>query len=56
MPLPKPSEDESRKQFVDRCMADEVMNSEFPEREQRYAVCNSQYERAYMKKMKSSTK
>lgn len=40
MPLPKPG-DESRETFLDRCMASDAMNSEYPDTDQRYAVCNS---------------
>ncbi len=41
MPLPKPNGDESQEDFMGRCMANDVMNSEYPDRDQRYAVCNS---------------
>jgi len=40
MPLPKPS-NEPQSEFIERCMADEVMNREYPDSDQRYAVCNS---------------
>ncbi len=40
MPLPKPKNDEDKKDFLDRCMADEVMNTEYPDNKQRYAICN----------------
>lgn len=39
MPLPKPSNDENRDEFLQRCMADSTMNSEYPGQDQRYAVC-----------------
>ncbi len=39
MPTRRP--DENRAAFINRCMADTKMNREFPEREQRYAVCLS---------------
>jgi len=41
MPLPKPKPTESRNQFLSRCMADETSMTEYPDIEQRYAVCNS---------------
>ena len=41
MPLPKPKKNESKKDFLDRCMADSIMNEEYEEEDQRYAVCNS---------------
>ena len=43
MPLPKPREDDSRSEFVERCMVDDVTTSEFNTINQRYAVCNDLY-------------
>tara|TARA_R100001440_G_scaffold71724_1_gene94933 strand:+ start:117 stop:1133 length:1017 start_codon:yes stop_codon:yes gene_type:complete len=44
MPLPKPKPTESRDQFLSRCMADETSMTEYPDSEQRFAVCNSLFE------------
>ena len=41
MPLPKPRAQESDNQFISRCMIDDTMSSEYPNRNQRYAVCNN---------------
>ena len=41
MPLPKPRAGESNNQFLNRCMIDDTMNSEYPNRSQRFAICNS---------------
>jgi len=43
MPIPKPTEGESRETFMARCMGDTVMVNEY-EPAQRYAVCSSTYE------------
>lgn len=43
MPLPKPNPGESKKDFLNRCMGNKAMNNEFPDKAQRYAVCNSQW-------------
>ncbi|MDY6888143.1 MAG: phage protease [Pseudomonadota bacterium] len=43
MPIPKPQKDESQKEFVDRCMGDDVMVSEYPEKDKRSAVCHKQW-------------
>tara|TARA_R110000824_G_scaffold68953_1_gene177749 strand:+ start:4410 stop:5459 length:1050 start_codon:yes stop_codon:yes gene_type:complete len=43
MPIPKPNNNESEKDFLDRCMADEVMQ-EYDDK-QRYAVCELQLEK-----------
>jgi len=45
MPLPTPKKGESRKDFINRCMKDEVMKREYKDRNQRFAICNSQYDR-----------
>jgi HK97 family phage prohead protease len=42
MPLPFPSANESQKEFIKRCMIDENVNAEFPDKDQRFAVCMSQ--------------
>jgi hypothetical protein len=44
MPLPKPQESESRDEFLERCMSSEVMQNEFPDLDQRLAVCQQQYQ------------
>jgi hypothetical protein len=43
MPLPEKRDDETRTEFIVRCMSDETMQQEFPERGQRLAVCVAQY-------------
>lgn len=37
--LVKPGESENEQEFISRCMGDDKMNSEFPDQEQRAAVC-----------------
>ena len=44
MPLPKPTPQENKKEFIMRCMSDDTMNKEFPETDQRLAVCSTTYE------------
>lgn len=43
MPMPSPQRNEKRDKFLDRCMGDGVMVSEYPDEEQRYAICNKQW-------------
>ena len=43
MPLVKPNATENRRQFMSRCMSDDKMRSEFPENNQRFAVCSNQF-------------
>lgn len=44
MPLPKPNTGEEEESFLTRCMSDKTMIDEFPKLEQRFAVCNIQWE------------
>ena len=44
MPLPKPTDEETRGEFIERCMADDIAISDFPDEAQRLAVCNTQWE------------
>jgi len=44
MPLPKPNQYENDKDFIDRCMSDDIMVEDFEDEKQRLAVCNTQLE------------
>lgn len=44
MPIPKPRENESKRDFVERCMSDNKMVSEYENTDQRLAVCSTTYE------------
>ena len=44
MPLPTPTPNESKNEFVARCMSDAKMQGEYPDAQQRIAVCIVQYE------------
>lgn len=50
MPLPRPMPAEDEERFLTRCMSDEIMIEEFQKLEQRFAVCNIQWE-AYEEEM-----
>ena len=39
MPIPKPRDNETQKEFISRCMGDDAMNEEYPEKDQRAAIC-----------------
>ena len=45
MPLPTKNSGEEKKEFVQRCMSDDMMKQEFSDNKQRVAVCLSQYKR-----------
>ena len=51
--MPSPNKGETKEHFISRCMGDEEANSTFPEQDQRYAFCNSQWERRNKKKKMS---
>jgi hypothetical protein len=42
MPLPKRNENEDKDKFVSRCMGNETMKAEYPNEQQRVAICISQ--------------
>lgn len=42
MPIPKPNPDEKSKDFVARCMSNEVMKKDYPDEQQRIAICLGQ--------------
>ena len=44
MPLPGPKKGESKDDFIDRCMGNDTMKEEYPDTDQRYAVCMNQWE------------
>lgn len=39
MPLPKPNKDEEKQEFLQRCMNNKTTKKEFPDNDQRIAVC-----------------
>lgn len=45
MPIPKPKAGESQDDFVSRCMENDTMKEEYPDKDQRLAICHSQWEK-----------
>ena len=45
MPLPKPRKGQTKEKWLESCMGNSTMVSDYPDSAQRYAVCNSQWER-----------
>ncbi|KKL23444.1 hypothetical protein LCGC14_2425310 [marine sediment metagenome] len=43
MPLPTPNADEEQDDFIARCMSDDTAKEDFPDDEQRLAICHSQW-------------
>lgn len=43
--MPSPRKGETRDEFLSRCMADGEARSDFPDEDQRFAFCNSQWDR-----------
>jgi len=43
MPLPNPKINEKQSEFLGRCMADNIMKKEFPDKDKRAAVCYSRW-------------
>ena len=44
MPLPTPTPEEEKNAFIARCMSDAKVQSEYPDAQQRIAVCIAQYD------------
>ena len=44
MPIPQPNPNEEKKDFIQRCMSDDKMVSEYKNTDQRLAVCSTTYE------------
>lgn len=55
MPIPQPTESESKDDFISRCMSDSVNTKEFPEEDQRSAVCYAQWDNKGKEKKKLQT-
>jgi ATP-dependent protease ClpP protease subunit len=55
VPIPKPNPNEKEQDFVSRCMGNDTMNEEYPEQEQRAAVCYDVYRRSKKKDEAVST-
>ncbi|MFH0902128.1 MAG: XkdF-like putative serine protease domain-containing protein [Pseudomonadota bacterium] len=47
MPIPIPGKNEKQEAFMTRCMSAEMMQREYPEQEQRTAVCMTQWRDAH---------
>ena len=43
MPIPKPKPTETQKEYIQRCMSDNTMVTEYKSTDQRYAVCINKY-------------
>ena len=43
--MPTPNANENREEFLNRCMSDQESNDDFPREDQRFAFCNSQWDR-----------
>jgi hypothetical protein len=44
MPIPPPQSGDDRISYMERCMEDATMQTEYPDRTQRFAVCLAQWQ------------
>ena len=44
MPIPTPGQGETKDEFIERCMGDETMKEEYPDGDQRLAICMTQWD------------
>ena len=56
MPIPSPHTGENQKDFIGRCMGDDIMNREYPDNKQRSAVCYSKWRKKELSKLLSNGK
>jgi hypothetical protein len=56
MPIPKPTPQENKKEFVMRCMSDDLMNREYTNQDQRLAICSSSFEESKLSKEENNGK
>lgn len=42
MPIPKPNPNEDKQKYISRCMSNETMKKDYPEAQQRIAICLSE--------------
>lgn len=47
MPLPTPSDGETQREFIARCMGSSTMKSEYGDQKQRVAICIKQWEEVH---------
>ena len=47
MPIPKPKKGEKQRAFISRCMSNDTMQREYPDRKQRTAVCFSAWRKVH---------
>lgn len=45
MPIPKPIKDERKVDYLPRCMGNKTMNDDYPNTDQRYAICQSTWDK-----------
>ena len=43
MPIPKPRDNEEENDFIARCMGDDTMGEDYPDNDQRLAICGTQW-------------
>lgn len=43
MPIPTPTPGQSKSEFLEACMLNDTMAAEYPDPDQRYAVCQAQW-------------
>ena len=56
MPIPKPRTGETKKDFISRCMSDDVMLDDYQDNEKRAGICYSQWENKESREVNMPTK
>ena len=48
MTIPKPKKYETNKEFIKRCMGNAAMNQDYPNKNDRYTVCEFVFKKNFM--------
>ena len=56
MPIPKPNVGESRDKFMSRCLSSDVMQQDYSDNAQRFAVCSSSFDERIKKCLMKKSK
>ncbi len=54
MPIPTPRPQETKDEYLSRCMGDNTMVNEYPQNDQRYAICQLKWMEEKMEEIRTA--
>ena len=54
MPIPTPRPQETKNEYLSRCMGDNTMVNEYPQNDQRYAICQLKWMEEKMEEIRTA--